>query len=80
MFSKLHSSFLQVIDLDPKDLCAKPTEWKHFIRFVIYGEVIIFVLLVGKVSYDYYIFKAFGYLPWPASRMPKLPCDWCFEN
>ncbi|KAK7572048.1 hypothetical protein V9T40_014520 [Parthenolecanium corni] len=80
IYANCEKSRTRVIDLDPKDLCAKPAEWKHFIRFVIYGEVIIFVLLVGKVSYDYYIFKTFGYLPWPASRMPKLPCDWCFEN
>lgn len=35
--------------------------------------------LVAKVTYDYWIFKSAGYLPWPANKMPRLPCDWLCE-
>lgn len=62
-------------------LCSKKSpELKDYLRFVIYAEITLFVLMIGKVSYDYYVFKTAGYLPWPASKMPKLPCDWCFET
>ncbi|XP_065201151.1 protein halfway [Planococcus citri] len=71
---------VKVIDLNPKNLCAKPHTFKDYIRYIIGLEVLMFVLLIGKVSYDYYVFKTAGYLPWPASKMPKLPCDWCFET
>lgn len=35
--------------------------------------------LIAKVSYDYWVFKTAGYLPWPANKMPRLPCDWLCE-
>lgn len=47
--------------------------------YVIAAELSVLLLLIGKVSYDYWVFKTAGYLPWPASKMPKLPCDWVFE-
>lgn len=69
-----------VVDLSETKLCQSPHDWTDYIYFLIAGEVILLIALFTKVSYDYYIFKTAGYLPWPASRMPKLPCDWLCES
>ncbi|KAK4872493.1 hypothetical protein RN001_014522 [Aquatica leii] len=69
----------RVIDLDPTKLCKGPHDWTDYIYFIITAEVLLLVFLIAKVSYDYWVFKTAGYLPWPASRMPKLPCDWLCE-
>lgn len=69
----------QVIDLDQKLVCIKKADWTHYMYYVIAAELSVLLLLIGKVSYDYWVFKTAGYLPWPASKMPKLPCDWIFE-
>lgn len=69
-----------VIHLSETKLCQSPHDWTDYIYFLIAGEIILLVALFTKVSYDYYVFKTAGYLPWPASRMPKLPCDWLCES
>lgn len=70
----------RVIDLNSQLVCPTETNWKDYIKYIIGVEIILLLLLIAKVSYDYYVFKNAGYLPWPASKMPKLPCDWCFET
>ncbi|GJQ83264.1 hypothetical protein Trydic_g8858 [Trypoxylus dichotomus] len=69
----------RVIDLDPNKLCKTQQDWTDYIYYIITAEILLLLLLVGKVSYDYWVFKTAGYLPWPASKMPKLPCDWLCE-
>lgn len=69
----------KVIELEQNKVCIYQKDWSDYIHYIIAIEVFLFVLLVSKVSYDYWIFKSAGYLPWPASKMPKLPCDWVFE-
>uniref|UniRef100_A0A1B6DF92 LRRNT domain-containing protein n=1 Tax=Clastoptera arizonana TaxID=38151 RepID=A0A1B6DF92_9HEMI len=69
----------KVIDLDQRKVCIYPRDWTDYIYLIIAAEVFLFLLLIGKVSYDYWVFKTAGYLPWPASKMPKMPCDWVFE-
>lgn len=69
----------RVIDLDSSKLCQSQHDWTDYIYYIITAEVLLLVLLIAKVSYDYWVFKTAGYLPWPASKMPKLPCDWLCE-
>ncbi|XP_022918373.1 protein halfway isoform X2 [Onthophagus taurus] len=69
----------KVIDLDPSELCRKDPSLTDYIYYIIAAEVLLLTLLIAKVSYDYWVFKGTGYLPWPASKMPKLPCDWLCE-
>lgn len=73
-------AFERVIDIDPSKICIYEKDWTDYIYYIIGGEIFLLLSLISKVSYDYWVFKSFGYLPWPASRMPKLPCDWCFET
>ncbi|XP_017780123.1 PREDICTED: protein halfway [Nicrophorus vespilloides] len=70
---------MKVSDLDPSKLCQSQHDWTDYIYYIIATEVLLLVFLIAKVSYDYWIFKTAGYLPWPASKMPKLPCDWLCE-
>ncbi|VVC45541.1 Hypothetical protein CINCED_3A009440 [Cinara cedri] len=70
---------LKVLDLDQKLVCITEADWTQYMYYVIAAELSMLLLLIGKVSYDYWVFKTAGYLPWPASKMPKLPCDWVFE-
>lgn len=67
------------MELDPKLVCITNPDWTDQMKYVIGVEISLLLLLIGKVSYDYWVFKTAGYLPWPASKMPKLPCDWLFE-
>nr|CAD7575764.1 unnamed protein product [Timema californicum] len=69
-----------VIDLDKNLVCMTQRVWTDYIYYIIAGQVALLLLLVSKVSYDYWVFKTTGYLPWPASKMPKMPCDWLFES
>lgn len=69
----------RVLDLDPSKLCQSAQDWTDYIYFIITAEVLLLVCLIAKVSYDYWVFKTAGYLPWPANKMPKLPCDWLCE-
>jgi len=70
----------KVIYLDQNKVCIYRKDWTDYIYYIIAGEVLLLILLVSKVTYDYWVFKTSGYLPWPASKMPKLPCDWVFES
>lgn len=68
-----------VIDLIEANVCHTARDWTDYIYYIIGIEVLILVLLISKVSYDYWVFKTAGYLPWPANKMPRLPCDWLCE-
>lgn len=70
--------FQRVIDIDPSRVCIDEKDLTDYIYYIIAGEILLLLMLVSKVTYDYWVFKSSGYLPWPASKMPKLPCDWCF--
>ncbi|CAH0381666.1 unnamed protein product [Bemisia tabaci] len=70
----------RVIDLNQSKVCPFQTDWTDYIYYIIAAEIAMFLLLIGKVTYDYWVFKTHGYLPWPASKMPKMPCDWVFET
>lgn len=73
---------LKVIELDQSKLCQGQHDWTDYISYINYiiaAEVLLLIGLIAKVSYDYWVFKTAGYLPWPASKMPKLPCDWLCE-
>lgn len=70
----------KILDLSEIKLCQSQHDWTDYIYYLISGEIILLVALVMKVSYDYWVFKTAGYLPWPASKMPKLPCDWLCES
>ncbi|KAH8415343.1 hypothetical protein KR222_004870, partial [Zaprionus bogoriensis] len=69
-----------VIELQESKLCQSPPDWTDYIYYLIAAEIILLLALITKVSYDYWVFKTAGYLPWPASKMPKLPCDWLCES
>ncbi|XP_017006580.2 protein halfway [Drosophila takahashii] len=69
-----------VYELQEAKLCQSPPDWTDYIYYLIAAEVILLLALIAKVSYDYWVFKTAGYLPWPASKMPKLPCDWLCES
>ncbi|XP_054284475.1 protein halfway isoform X2 [Macrosteles quadrilineatus] len=70
---------MKVVDLEQSKVCVYPRDWTDYIYYIIALEILLFVLLFVKVFYDYWVFKTTGYLPWPASKMPRLPCDWFFE-
>lgn len=70
----------KVSDLSETKLCQSLHDWTDYIYYLITAEIFLLLALVLKVSYDYWIFKTAGYLPWPASKMPKLPCDWLCES
>ncbi|XP_015516881.1 protein halfway isoform X2 [Neodiprion pinetum] len=70
----------KVIDLEQARMCVYPGDWTDYIYYIIALEIILLFSLVAKVSYDYWVFKTAGYLPWPANKMPKLPCDWLCET
>lgn len=70
----------KVIDLSETKLCQSPHDWTDYIYYLIAAEVFLLIAIIAKVSYDYWVFKTAGYLPWPASQMPKLPCDWLCET
>lgn len=72
--------YVQVMELDQNKVCTYPRVWTDYINYIIASEVVLLLLLVSKVSYDYWVFRTAGYLPWPASKMPKMPCDWVFET
>lgn len=69
-----------VMDLSEATLCQSQHDWADYVIYFIAIEVILLLAIIIKVSYDYCIFKKLGYLPWPANKMPKLPCDWLCET
>lgn len=70
----------RVMELSEMKLCQSPHDWADYIDILIAAELFLLFSLVLKVTYDYWVFKMSGYLPWPASKMPKLPCDWLCES
>ncbi|XP_043282733.1 protein halfway isoform X2 [Venturia canescens] len=70
----------KVVDLEPSKMCVYPGDWTDYIYYIIGTELLLLMSLITKVSYDYWVFKTAGYLPWPANKMPKLPCDWLCET
>lgn len=69
-----------VHELSEMKLCQSPHDWTDYIYYLITLEVLLLIALIMKVTYDWMIFKSAGYLPWPASKMPKLPCDCLCET
>ncbi|EAT36542.1 AAEL011387-PA, partial [Aedes aegypti] len=65
----------KVVQIQESKLCQSQHDWTDYIYYLIATEIILLIALIGKVSYDYWVFKTAGYLPWPANKMPKLPCD-----
>lgn len=70
----------KVLQLKEATLCQSKHDAMDYIFFLIAAEVLLLLALILKVSYDYYVFKTQSYLPWPANKMPKLPCDWLCES
>ncbi|XP_023246474.1 protein halfway-like [Copidosoma floridanum] len=70
----------RVIDLDSTKMCVYPADWTDYIYYIIASEILLLISIIIKVSYDYWVFKTSGFLPWPANKMPKLPCDWLCET
>lgn len=70
----------KVIQLQETKLCQSKHDAMDYIFYLIAAEVLLLLALILKVSYDYYVFKTQSYLPWPANKMPKLPCDWLCES
>lgn len=71
---------VKMVDLEEAKFCQSQHDSTDYIYYLIAAEVFMLVALIMKVSYDYWIFKTAGYLPWPANKMPKLPCDWLCES
>lgn len=72
---------LPVLGLSETKLCRSYVDWTDYIYLIIIAEILLLIALICKVSYDYYIFKTHGFLPWPASQIPKIPfCDWLCET
>lgn len=69
-----------VTQLSEAKLCQSKHDAMDYIFYLIGLEVLLLLALIFKVSYDYYVFKTQSYLPWPANKMPKLPCDWLCES
>lgn len=65
----------KVVQIQESKLCQSQHDWTDYIYYLIATEIFLLIALIGKVSYDYWVFKTAGYLPWPANKMPKLPCD-----
>jgi hypothetical protein len=70
---------VRVTELAENKVCQHQKDWTDYINYIIAVEIVLLFGLITKVSYDYWVFKGAGYLPWPASKIPKLPCDWLCE-
>ncbi|XP_050099299.1 protein halfway [Anopheles aquasalis] len=75
IFCEGDTSLQQLVTIQESKLCQSQHDWTDYIYYLIAAEIMLLIALVCKVSYDYWIFKSAGYLPWPANKMPKLPCD-----
>ncbi|XP_058811304.1 protein halfway-like, partial [Topomyia yanbarensis] len=69
------SHVTKMVQIQESKLCQSQHDWTDYIYYLIATEIILLIALICKVSYDYWVFKTAGYLPWPANKMPKLPCD-----
>ncbi|XP_055585790.1 protein halfway [Uranotaenia lowii] len=65
----------KIVQIQESKLCQSQHDWTDYIYYLIGTEIFLLIALICKVSYDYWVFKTAGYLPWPANKMPKLPCD-----
>ncbi|XP_058444849.1 protein halfway [Malaya genurostris] len=70
-----NSHVTKMVQIQESKLCQSQHDWTDYIYYLIATEIILLIALICKVSYDYWVFKTAGYLPWPANKMPKLPCD-----
>uniref|UniRef100_A0A2M4AS55 Putative extracellular matrix protein slit n=2 Tax=Anopheles triannulatus TaxID=58253 RepID=A0A2M4AS55_9DIPT len=75
IFCEGDTTLQQLVTIQESKLCQSQHDWTDYIYYLIAAEIMLLIALVCKVSYDYWIFKSAGYLPWPANKMPKLPCD-----
>uniref|UniRef100_A0A182JVS7 LRRNT domain-containing protein n=1 Tax=Anopheles christyi TaxID=43041 RepID=A0A182JVS7_9DIPT len=75
IFCEGNTNLPQLVTIQESKLCQSQHDWTDYIYYLIATEILLLVALVCKVSYDYWVFKTAGYLPWPANKMPKLPCD-----
>ncbi|XP_052862908.1 protein halfway, partial [Anopheles cruzii] len=75
IFCDGNTNLQQLVTIQESKLCQSQHDWTDYIYYLIASEIILLIALVCKVSYDYWVFKTAGYLPWPANKMPKLPCD-----
>ncbi|EAA06520.4 AGAP000601-PB [Anopheles gambiae str. PEST] len=75
IFCEGNTNLQQLVTIQESKLCQSQHDWTDYIYYLIATEILLLVALVCKVSYDYWVFKTAGYLPWPANKMPKLPCD-----
>ncbi|XP_035917946.1 protein halfway [Anopheles stephensi] len=75
IFCEGNTNLPQLVTIQESKLCQSQHDWTDYIYYLIATEIMLLVALVCKVSYDYWVFKTAGYLPWPANKMPKLPCD-----
>uniref|UniRef100_A0A182N060 LRRNT domain-containing protein n=1 Tax=Anopheles dirus TaxID=7168 RepID=A0A182N060_9DIPT len=75
IFCEGNTNLPQLVTIQESKLCQSQHDWTDYIYYLIATEILLLVALVCKVSYDYWVFKSAGYLPWPANKMPKLPCD-----
>lgn len=58
----------RILELKESELCKSGIDdWANYIEYLIAIEVILLIALFAKVSYDYYVFKKTGFLPYPAS-------------
>ncbi|KAL7014044.1 hypothetical protein ACKWTF_015709 [Chironomus riparius] len=58
----------KILELKETELCKSGIDdWANYIEYLIVIEVLLLIALFTKVSYDYYVFKKTGFLPFPAS-------------
>lgn len=55
------------MELKEKMCTSSEHDWSTIINVIISIEIVLLIALFSKVSYDYYIFKKKGFLPYPAS-------------
>ncbi|KAG8227255.1 hypothetical protein J437_LFUL003986 [Ladona fulva] len=65
---------VKITSLKREMVCFHETDWLDYMYVVVLAEIVLLIALITKVTYDYWIFKTKGYLPWPASQTPKMPC------
>jgi hypothetical protein len=53
---------------------------ERYLYLTIAIEVILILLIIGKVWHDQRAFRRTGILPWFSSCMPRLPCDAILES
>jgi len=72
-----------VKDLQYSDVCYMESDSTHdqlYLYLIIVVEVLLIILIIGKVWHDRRTFRQTGILPWCSSKMPRLPCDAILES